>query len=42
MSKKASETVFNMMISRKLFGTIPNGEVAMFAIGSAIYAYLFK
>jgi hypothetical protein len=31
-----------MMVSRKLVSTIPNGEVALFAVGSAIYAFLYK
>lgn len=42
LTNLATETIFNMMVSRNLIKSIPNGEVALFAIGSAIYAYLFK
>ena len=39
---QATETAFNMLVFRGIVPKIPNGEVLLFALGSAIYALLFK
>lgn len=42
LTNLAVETGFNMMVHRKWISKLPNGEVLLFAIASAIYAFLFK
>lgn len=42
LTNLATETAFNMAVFRGLLPRIPNGEVLLFAMGSAIYALLFK
>lgn len=38
----AAETGFNMLVFRNLITSLPNGEVLLFAIASAVYSLLFK
>jgi hypothetical protein len=39
---EATETAFNMLVFRGKITPVPNGEVLLFAVASAIYALLFK
>lgn len=42
LTNLAAETGFNMMVHRKWVSIVPNGEVLLFSLASAIYALLFK